>query len=66
MQDGNLKQDERAAAIRGGKDAGQYLDRIGKSDLAALTAAEWEEFCATLFKGACDEMRRQAADFIPF
>lgn len=61
-----LTQNERAAATKGGEEAGAFLDAIGKTDLAALSPEEWEKFCAALFKGACDELRRQADDTIPF
>jgi hypothetical protein len=62
----NITPKEKDAAVRGGQDAGQYLDSIGKTDLATLSADEWAEFCGTLFKGACDELARQADDEIPF
>ena len=35
----------------GGAVAGQYLDTIGKTDLAALTEEEWQEFCRRLIGG---------------
>lgn len=58
--------DERKAALIGGNDGGQYLDRIGKTDLASLTGEEWEEFCALIFTGTCAELKRLADDEIPF
>lgn len=61
-----LTQNEEAAASKGGEAAGAYLEQIGKTDLATLSGPEWEKFCQTLFKGACDELRRQADDCIPF
>jgi len=61
-----LDPDETAAALKGGEAAGAYLDRIGKSDLAALSEREWAEFCGTLYAGACAELRRVADDAIPF
>lgn len=66
MSGGELKQDEREAAVMGGQAAGEYLDSIGKSDLAKLSKEEWETFCQALFRGACAEMERRANDFVPF
>lgn len=63
---GDLKPDERRAAAKGGEAAGGYLDQIGKTDLAKLSIEEWQEFCALLFVGACDEMRARAEDEVPF
>ena len=40
------------AVLRGGEVAGQYLDSIGKTDLASLNAAQWEAFCTKLVGGA--------------
>lgn len=39
---------DREAVLKGGSMAGQYLDEIGKTDLATLSAAEWEAFCFKL------------------
>jgi len=61
-----MEQFEREAAAEGGNAGGQYLDRIGKTDLASLTREEWEEFCALIFIGACDALRKRADDDIPF
>jgi hypothetical protein len=36
-----------AAVLKAGDVAGQYLDEIGKTDLATLSAQEWQDF---LFK----------------
>lgn len=38
--------------LRGGNDAGQYLDSIGKSDLAALSAEQWRTVCILIVNGA--------------
>lgn len=62
----NVEQHEKDAAIAGGARAGEYLDSIGKSDLASMTKAEWETFCQTLFEAACDALRKRADDEIPF
>ncbi len=62
----DLTKNERAAAIAGGDEGGAYLDQIGKTDLAELTGEEWAEFCARLYRAACDAMREAAEDDIPF
>jgi hypothetical protein len=62
----DLMPDEKAAVAAGGEAAGAYLDRIGKTDLATLTEAQWGEFCGTLFKATCAAMRAAADDEIPF
>lgn len=58
--------DERAAALIGGNAGGEYLDKIGKTDLARLSPEEWGEFCALIFTGTCAELKRMADDEIPF
>ena len=40
------------AVLKGGEVAGQYLDSIGKTDLASLTPDEWLAFCTKLVGGA--------------
>jgi hypothetical protein len=42
---------ERLAAIEGGAKGGDYLEAIGKSDLAALTVQDYEEFCRRVIAG---------------
>jgi hypothetical protein len=66
IKGGELRQIEKDAVRAGGEAAGGYLDSIGKTDLAQLTAAEWQAFCEALFKGATDDLRRQATSDIPF
>jgi hypothetical protein len=43
---------DEAAILKGGQVAGQYLDEIGKSDLADLTKAEWAAFLTKAVGGA--------------
>lgn len=43
---------DEAAALLGGRHAGEYLDEIGKSDLATLTREEWATFCTRLVRRA--------------
>lgn len=66
IKGGDLKAIEKEAVQAGGEAAGAYLDSIGKTDLAKLTADEWATFCATLYKATTDDLRRQALDSIPF
>lgn len=51
-----MKQDqftrlESIAAGKGGEEGGEFLDGIGKSDLATLTTDEWFEFCRRIVAG---------------
>lgn len=57
---------EKTAIEAGGAAGGAYLESIGKTDLATLTAAEWATFCAALFEATCADLRRQADDWVPF
>lgn len=43
---------DRAACLKGGAVAGDYLDTIKKTDLASLTKEEWAAFCFKLVGGA--------------
>lgn len=61
-----LKTNERDAALAGGKQAGGYLDSLGKTDLADMTADEWAEFCAAMVKGYVSDLQKQAAEYVPF
>lgn len=61
-----LTKDEKAAALAGGKAAGAFLEKIGKTDLAELTKAEWAELCETLVAGAFTDLQQQADKWIPF
>lgn len=61
-----LKTNEVEAALAGGKDAGAYLDSLGKTDLADMTREEWTEFCARVYRGAVADLQRQAREYVPF
>lgn len=45
---------EIAAIAGGGQLGGEYLESIGKTDLAALTADEWRLFCTAVVGGYVD------------
>lgn len=52
---------EAAAMIAGGRMGGEYLESIGKSDLATLTETEWDVFIEAVVTGYCDHLRELAA-----
>jgi len=49
---------EIGAALEAGETAGAYLEEIGKTDLAALTAQEWSEFLRRIIRGYERALRR--------
>ena len=51
---------EQAAMTHGGAMAGEYLDSLGKTDLAQLTSAEWQTFIEAIVTGYCDHLRALA------
>jgi hypothetical protein len=52
---------EQAAMEAGGQLGGEYLDSIGKTDLAALSASEWATFVEAVVTGYCGHLREIAA-----
>lgn len=52
---------EIAAMIAGGKAGGEYLDSLGKTDLAMLSEQEWDIFVEAIVTGYCDHLRELAA-----
>ncbi|WP_407528414.1 DUF6511 domain-containing protein [Methylobacterium oryzisoli] len=58
MPTGDLDRFERAARDAAGERAGAYLDSLGKTDLATLTAEEWSIFLHQIIVGFEDELRR--------
>lgn len=53
------------AAAYGGDCAGQYLDSIGKTDLADLSKEEWDEACKLLVAGYRSELVRLLGTHAP-
>ncbi|MET3409490.1 DUF6511 domain-containing protein [Methylobacterium sp. 1030] len=51
MSDFDFDVYEQAALVLAGNAAGAYLDRLGRTDLAALHPGEWQEFCRLLVTG---------------
>jgi hypothetical protein len=52
---------ERAAIARGGAMAGEYLESLGKSDLAQLSVEEWHTLLEVIVTGYCDHLRELAS-----
>jgi hypothetical protein len=52
---------ERAAMAHGGVMAGEYLDSLGKTDLAQLSIEEWHTLIEVIVTGYCDHLRDLAA-----
>jgi hypothetical protein len=42
---------ERDAVMQGAKEAGEYLETIGKTDLVDLSLQEWDQFCESMIGG---------------
>ena len=67
---------ERAAILHGGDMAGEYLDSLGKTDLALFSSEEWQILLEVIVTGYCDHLRSLAgrdrgrldgmADEVPF
>jgi len=67
---------ERAAMEHGGAMAGEYLDSLGKCDLAQFSLGEWQTLIEVIVTGYCDHLRDLAgqdrsridgmADEVPF
>lgn len=58
----NTSRNEQAAMVKGGQAGGRFLEKIGKTDLVALTDAEWSAFVEHLITEYCDHLRELAAD----
>lgn len=52
---------ERAALSNAAQMGGEYLDSLGRTDLATLTTDEWEYFIEAVVTGYCDHLRELAA-----
>jgi hypothetical protein len=48
---------ERAAMAQGSAMGGEYLDSLGKTDLAQLSIDEWQIFIEAIVTGYCDHLR---------
>lgn len=54
------------ALEHGGMAGGEYLDSIGKTDLAELTEEQWGEFLGKVLEGYSDHMRGKVTEDPPF
>lgn len=67
-----MKQDdfdsiETLAVREGGFAAGEYLNSLGKTDLASLSEPEWNEFCRRVVTGYRKDLSRRVLDsVVPF
>ena len=52
---------EEAALAAAGAAAGDYLESLGRADLAALSVAEWQTLIEVIVTGYCDRLRDLAA-----
>lgn len=67
---------EIAALDHGGRMGGEYLDGLGKTDLATLSLEQWRTFVEAVVTGYCDRLQALAerdrhglgriADTVPF
>lgn len=61
-----LDEYERRALEDGGNAGGEYLDSIGKTDLASLEPDEWSRFLSLVLVGYADGMREIVSREVPF
>jgi len=61
-----LNMDEKKAIFDSSAKIGEYLERIGKTDLATMTEAEWLGFIGHAYICVTDEVRRTWEKDIPF
>ena len=59
MPQGHLDAYEIGAALEAGAVAGEYLEEIGTTDLAELTAEQWREFLRRIVVGFEHALRRK-------
>ena len=52
---------EAEAMTVGGQMGGEYLESIGKSNLATLSQTDWGRFIDVVVTGYCDHLRELAA-----
>lgn len=66
MKQDHFSRVESRAAGRGGEEGGEFLDTIGKSDLATLSPDEWFEFCRRVVAGYRKALIVALKDEAPF
>ena len=62
----NFSDTEVEAIDAGGAAAGEYLDTIGKTDLAELSPDQWQEFLGKFLDGYSTFMQEEAKRYPPF
>lgn len=66
MRPADFTPNEKEAIREGGFAGGDYLDSIGKTDLAILNETEFYSFCAAVVSGYTQALAKAADDEIPF
>jgi len=66
MKQDNWNRIESMAAQDGGSEGGEYLDQIGKFNLAELTPDEWAEFNRRIVAGYRKALAKRTAEECPF
>ena len=59
-------EDEVAAMQAAGALAGEYLEHLKKTDLAAFTEGQWNTFIETVITGYVEELQRRTQKDPPF
>lgn len=62
----SLNVDEKKAVRAVSNEVGEYLDRIGKTDLATMTEAEWLGFIEHAYDRVCTHVRKIWETEVPF
>lgn len=62
----NLNVDEKKAVNAASANVGEYLERIGKTDLAQMTEAEWLGFIGHAYACVCAEVHEIWKREVPF
>lgn len=57
---------ESSALEDGGNAGGEYLDSLGKTDLAELDPEEWRTFLGCVLKGYAESMREIVSREVPY
>ncbi len=66
MQQDKFSRIESLATGKGGEEGGQFLDDLGKTDLATLNEGEWFEFCRRIVAGYRKALIADLRNEVPF
>lgn len=61
-----LNVDEKRAVNTASPVIGEWLDALGKTDLAQMTEGEWLSFLAHVYASVCAEVRKVWENEVPF